>query len=562
MADDATPTHTAFAKKYYTKKLFVWLEIGKLTKPGTAVCRITTNKGGASFELPISAKTPSLGKFQGLAQNDVLYQIQTEQFAVGNSNKVAHRDSSDSLILSSQMPGGGDLEGVREHLDYLKELGVTTLLLTPVVKNSRGGPVDWYAINPRLGSIKDYQELVAEAHRRHMKIFFDTELDRVGPEHPWVKNPPTEDLFRGKAQRYLETSPLFGSFYGNPQALNSRDDQLEALMDPHAPTGLSRNFPVALYAGIRPDLNTENPLVAQYLLQNSIWWTQSSGLDGFFIRAIPSVSRQFWASWHGGLRRIYPYLTTIGEIYHRDPSVTSFFMGGQRRFDGIDSGVSTVLDFPLNAAINDVLQEKASVGRLAEVLRHDALYPHSNALVAFIGNENVPRFAGGGTPAKLKLALGLLLTMRGIPQLYFGDEIGLDNDKKGDRRSFPAGSGHDAGNAFVAAGRTAPQQEIFEYVQSLLRLHREHPALSGGQMWDLASDNFSFVFVRVTDEERILVAFNNAGEARELSVPVADTPVQNVADFSLLSGSAGAYRSRNSVLINMPAQSLSIFALN
>jgi glycosidase len=555
------------------KYLFVWLAIGKLTKPGTVVCRITTNTGGASFELPLAAKTPSLGKFQGLSQDDVLYLIMPDRFANGDPSNDEPKESVNSFDRAKPRAyHGGDLAGVREHLDYLKELGVTTLWLTPVVKNTGAqsyhgyGAVDLYAVDPHLGTLKDYQELVTEAHHRHMKIFFDVVPNHIGAQHPWLANPPLADWFHGTPQHHLNTSsPITGSFYGKPDNQPLGNDPFEVLVDPHAPASLSRNLTSGWFAGILPDMNTENPLVAQYLLQNSIWWTQTSGLDGLRVDTFPYVSRQFWAGWHAGLRRIYPNLTTIGEVFHPDPSVTSFFVGGQKRFDGIDSGLSTVFDFPLYFAMREVLLKNAPAGRLAEVLRHDSLFAHPNALVTFFANHDVPRFASadGSSPAKLKLAFGLTLTLRGIPELYYGDEIGLPGGGDPDnRRDFPGGWRDDPKNAFVQTGRTAQQQELFGYVQSLLRLRREHPALGSGHLWDLESDDSSFVFVRITDEERILVAFNSSGQARELMAPVADTPVQDAVDFSVLSGDATAVRAGSSIKMKIPAQSIAIFATN
>jgi glycosidase len=312
-------------------------------------------------------------------------------------------------------------------------------------------------------------------------------------------------------------------------------------------------------------MNTENPVVAEYLLQNAIWWTESSGLDGFRVDTFPYVSRQFWARWHAGLRKIYPQLTTIGEVFHPDASVTSFFAGGQRRYDGIDTGVSTLFDYPMYFVLRNVLLNGAPAGRIADVLRHDSLYPRPESLVTFFGNHDVARFASapGSSAAKLKLAFGLTLTLRGIPQLYYGDEIGMPGGGDPDnRRDFPGGWSDDAKNAFTEAGRMREQQEIFAYVQTLLRLRREHPALRGGRLWYLFSDEGSYVFLREADEERVLVVFNNSAQTRNLSVPVSDTPTQGVARASRLMGEASAELANKEIHIHTPAQSLTIFVLN
>jgi glycosidase len=288
-------------------------------------------------------------------------------------------------------------------------------------------------------------------------------------------------------------------------------------------------------------------------------------LDGFRLDTFPYVPRKFWSSWHAGVHRIYPELTTIGEVFHPDPSVTSFFGGGQRRFDGIDSGLNTLFDFPLFFTLRDVLLRDAPVGRIADVLRHDSLYVHPDALVTFFANHDVPRLASaeGSSLAKMKLAFGLTLTLRGIPEIYYGDEIGMPGGGDPDnRRDFPGGWPGDAKNAFTAEGRTAEQQELFMYVQTLLRLRREHPALQGGKLWHLSSDETAYVFLRETEEERILVAFNNSAQPREMKIPLSDTPAKDAAGFTAICGQARADVRSSEVHISMPAQSFSIFLLD
>jgi glycosidase len=553
--------------------LFVWLKIGADTKSGTAVCRITAPKGTTSFELPLASRGPTLGKFQGLSPDDVMYLIMPDRFANGDPTNDAPAEAPNTHDRSKPRAyHGGDLRGIENHLPYLKELGVTSLWLTPVVKNGAAqdyhgyGAVDLYAVDPHLGSLKDYQDLVAAAHKQGMKIIFDVVPNHVGPKHPWVSNPPLPDWFHGTPQRHLDTSsPFKGSFYGKAGGQAAANDPFESLIDPHASPRMKRNLTEGWFFGVLPDMNTENPVVEQYLLQNSIWWAEVSELDGFRIDTFPYVGRKFWANWHARLRRLYPYLTTIGEVFHPDPSVTSFFTGGVKRYDGMDSGLSTVFDFPMYFTLRDVLLRNAAVGRIADVLRHDALYGHPEMLVPFFANHDVPRFASaeGGSPAKLRLAFGLTLTLRGIPEIYYGDEIGMPGGGDPDnRRDFPGGWIGDANDAFAPAGRTRDQQEIFSYVQSLLRLRREHPALRSGQLWHMASDESSYVFARESEEERLVVAFNNAEQSRELRIPLADTPAQRAGAIELLFGEAKAELAGKEIHMTMPAQSLSLFSLN
>ena len=553
--------------------LFVWLKIGADTRPGTAVCRITAPKGSTSFDLPLAARSPTLGKFQGLSPDDIIYLIMPDRFANGDPTNDEPAEAPGSHDRTKPRAyHGGDLRGIQEHLLYLRELGVTTLWLTPVVKNGEGkdyhgyGAVDLYAVDPHLGSLKDYKDLVATAHKEKMKVFFDAVPNHVGPLHPWVANPPLPDWFHGTKQHHLDSfSPLKETFYGKPDQQERANDPFESLIDPHAPEWMKQNLTEGWFFGSLPDMNTENPIVEEYLLQNGLWWAEISGLDGYRVDTFAYVGRKFWAQWHAGLRRIYPNLTTIGEVFHPDPSVTSFFAGGVRRYDGVDSGLSTVFDFPMFFTLRDVLLRNAPVGRIADVLRHDSLYPHAEMLVPFFANHDVPRFvsAEGSSLAKLKLAFALTLTLRGIPEIYYGDEIGMPGGGDPDnRRDFPGGWIGDAKDAFTEAGRTREQQEIFSYVKELLRVRREHAALRGGLLWHLASDESAYLFLRETEDERLVVAFNNADKTRELLIRLNGTPLRNASSIPLVLGGAKATLVGGELHISMPVQSISIFLVN
>ena len=552
--------------------LFVWLKFGADLKSGTAVCRINTPTGATSFELPLAAREPTIHKFQGVTPSDVIYLIMPDRFANGDptNDEPAEAPGGSHDRSKARAYHGGDLRGIREHLDYLKDLGVTTLWLTPIVKNGATqdyhgyGAVDLYGIEPHLGSLREYQDLVAAAHQQRMKILFDVVPNHVGPKHPWANKPPLPDWFHGTVQHHLNSSaPVSGVFYG--EGKNQNHDLFEAIVDPHAPARLWRNLTEGWFADTLPDMNTENPMVSQYLLQNAIWWAESSGLDGFRVDTLPYVSRQFWSRWHAGLRRIYPPLTTIGEVFHPDAGVTSFFAGGRKQYDGIDTGVNTVFDYPMYFVLRDVLLKDMPVGRIADVLRHDALYPRPDDLVTFFGNHDVARFASaeGSSAAKLKLAFALTLTLRGIPELYYGDEIGMAGAGDPDnRRDFPGGWREDKQNAFSEQGRTREQNDLFSYVKDLLRLRREHAALRGGHLWHLFSDETSYVFARESEEERLLVVFNNDSKAREIGITLRDTPLQGLMNATRLFGEGSVKRSGTELHVDEPPQSLSIFILN
>jgi glycosidase len=552
--------------------LFVWLKFGPQLRSGTVVCRATTPTGEATFELPIATRQPKAQRFHGLNPDDVIYLIMPDRFADGDATNDEPAEFPDSHDRAKPRAWhGGDLKGVRDHVSYLKNLGVTTLLLTPVVKNGSTqdyhgyGAVDLYAVDPHLGSLDDYKSLASDLHKQRMKLLFDAVPNHVGPKHPWVEKPPLPDWFHGSAERHLDSnSPMRSSFYGKGAA-QAANDPFETLADPHATQSMRQNLTNGWFIGILPDLNTENPAVAKYLLQNSVWWVESAGVDGLRVDTFPYVSRTFWQQWHAGLRRIYPGLTTVGEVFHPDPVVTSFFAGGQKGWDGIDTGVSTVFDFPLFFAIRDVLLRGAPAGRIANVLRQDELYPHPDWLVPFFANHDVPRMLSepGSSPEKLLSAFALTLTLRGIPELYYGDEIGMTGGGDPENRhDFPGGWPGDARNAFTQEGRTAEQQKLFASVQKLLQLRREHAALQTGKLFHLFSDDGSYVFLRQTDDERIVVVFNNQTTSRELVIGQSNTPADNAVRVRLLYGAGFATTNGQELRITAPLQSVSIFSLD
>jgi neopullulanase len=553
--------------------LLVWLKFGPKLQSGTAVCHVATPNGETSFELPLATRKQILGRNQGLAPDDVMYLIMPDRFANGDPANDEPAEFPGSHDRAKQHAyHGGDLRGVRDHLPYLKDLGITTIWLTPVIKNGATadyhgyGAVDLYSVDPHLGTLSDYQDLVEAAHKQHMKVFFDVVPNHVGPLNPWVKNPPMPDWFHGTAAQHIDSfSPVKNSFYGQSDKKENPHDLFESLEDPHAPAQMRKNLTEGWFFSLLPDLNTENPVVVEYLIQNSIWWAETSGLDGYRIDTFPYVSREFWTQWHTGLRRLYPRLSTIGEVFHPDPTVTSFFVGGHKGWDGIDTQLTTLFDFPAYFTIRDVVLQGAPAGRIPNVLRQDSLYPHPEYLVPFFANHDTTRFAGmpGANPAKLKLVFGLILTLRGIPELYYGDEIAMPGGGDPDnRRDFPGGWQEDPKNAFTAEGRTPEQQDVFQYVQSLLRLRREHEALRGGKLWHLFADDTSYVFIRESEEERLLAAFNNSPKEKSLKLSLKDTPAEHTSSVTLLRGEAQSNLAGRELNLTLPPQSISILQLH
>ena len=490
--------------------LFIWLEIAGDAQPGQIPITVTTAQGSTKFELPLTRRRPLSDGFSGFDGNDVIYLIMPDRFADGDPSNDSPATRPNTFDRANPRAyHGGDLRGITEHLDYLKNLGVTTIWTTPVYRNgSRDyhgyGAVDLYNVDEHLGTLDDYRNFVAAAHGRGMKVLFDIVPNHIGPTHPWVDDPPDAQWFHGSRTHHL---PAEGNF--------------APITDPHALTPEWTNVIDGWFANILPDMNTENPLVKQYLIQNALWWTEQAALDGFRIDTFPYVDRSFWHDFHAALHTEYPDFKTVGECFNADASIVSYFAGGVTR-DGVDTGLDTPFDFPVSFTLRDVVINDAPAWKLAETLRMDRLYPHPERLVPFEGNHDIDRFitAAHDSAQKLKLAFSILFTVRGTPEMYYGDEIGMPgNGDPDNRRDFPGGWVGDSHNAFMQSGRTAQEQDIFQHVQSLLRLRKQHPALRNGDLKDIFADETAYVYRREIGQDRLLMAINNAEQPRTVALP-------------------------------------------
>ena len=531
--------------------LFIRLNLGPSLTVGTARLRLRTPSGETDVQLPLSTRSDAHGHFEGISRDDVIYLIMPDRFADGDP--ANDQPPSSTAVYDRKNPmayHGGDLRGVREHLEYLHALGVTTIWLTPVWKNTDSDyhgyhVVDFYALDDHMGTMTEYQSLVADAHKLGMKVLMDYVANHTGPKDIWANDPPTPTWLHGTPAHHLDPSYSFSG-----------------LVDPHASPREYRATIEGWFAGRLPDLNPDDRQLGLYLAQNAIWWAETAQLDGFRLDTFPYCSRQFWSGWHDRLRQVYPQINSIGEVADGDSTITSFFEGGRKQFDGIDSGLLTVFDFPLENAIRDVVIKREPMQKIVDVLQHDELYPHPEWLVTFIGNHDNPRFVSenGSDVAKLKAAFSLLLTMRGIPQIYSGDEIALPGGTDPDnRRDFPGGFPGDASNAFTPAGRTPEQRDVFSYVQSLLAVRQKHAALRTGKQWHIGWDDSYYAFVRELPQEKLLVVYNNASSTRELNIPVADTPLQDAHELQPLFGSAKANIEGGNLHTTLSPQSIAVF---
>ncbi len=535
---------------------FLWLA----TKSAAAQrLRITASNAYGKAEAGFELRPRETKGHQGFSSKDVMYLIMTDRFAHGDP--------------SNEQPGyapaaprgwhGGDFRGIRQHLDYLKQLGITTLWITPVPSNGNMpesyhgyAAVDLYAVDSHFGTLDDYTGLANDLHSRGMKLVFDIVPNHIGVEHPWVHDPPTPDWFHGTFEQHTHVRANF-----------------EALVDPHAAPAAYLDITHGWFTDGMPDLNQENPVVSSYLIQDAVWWIESAGLDGLRIDTFPYVGRTFWRDFHETIHGIYPQLTTVGEIFNPDARITSFFAGAASH-SGDSTGLDTPIDFPVYFTLRDVLLHDKPMSALAAVLAEDHLYPHPERLVTFFGNHDTKRFLSepGASAARLKLAIALTATLRGMPELYSGDEIAMQGGEDPDnRRDFPGGFSTGSHDAFTSAGRTADEQSIFLWTSELFHLRADHVALASGDQQNLFSDGTAIAFMRgkelaegcrgANGHDRVLVLVSKAAQARSVDLDAAQTGLAACTTFTaLFPKSAPSVEARNGkISVFLTANGVSVY---
>jgi len=511
--------------------------------PGPRTITLKTAGGTAAVPFELLAPLPREGRFQGFSPDDVIYLVMPDRFANGDPSNDDPPKSKGLLDRSkARYYHGGDLRGVIEKLPYLKDLGVTALWLNPWYDNVDHlneretydgkpitdyhgyGAVDFYGVEERFGDLATLREMVDEAHAAGMRVIQDQVANHSGPYHPWVTDSPTPTWYYGTQEKHLANTW-----------------QTWTLHDVHATPEAQKATLEGWFIDILPDLNQDDPETARYEIQNTLWWIGVTGLDGVRQDTLPYVHRRFWRDWMAAIKKEHPKVTVVGELLDGDPSLVSFFQGGATRFDGIDSGVDTLFDFPLYYAIRDAFAKNGSLRDCAKMLARDHLYRDASVLVTLLGLHDVPRFMSEpeATPASLRHAFTFLLTARGTPLVYYGDEIAMAGGGDPDnRRDFPGGFRGDARNAFDAAGRTPDEQAVHARVKALLQLRRATPALRRGETRNLLVADKTWVYARVLEGEKPAVVAFNTGERAE-AVDVAGAPA-GLADGARLADGLGS----------------------
>jgi glycosidase len=550
--------HVVNTSKNSGTYIFADVFIPPNTRPAQHSLTVTTPRGSATSSFEVLPSLNRAGRFQGFSPNDVMYLIMIDRFADGDpSNNDGIYDRKNKFYYH-----GGDLQGVIDHLPYLKELGVTAIWLTPWYDNydrlnqielkedkpSTGfhgyNPQDFYAVEEHFGTLAKLRELVEAAHRSGIKIIQDQVMNHTGPYHPWVDDPPTPTWFNGTRSKHLNN--VF---------------QTWALHDPRAVESLKRETMEGWFLDFLPDLNQHDEEVSRYLIQNTLWWIGTTGLDGIRMDTWQYVPNSFWRDWTRALKREFPNFRVVGEVKDGDVVHTSFFQGGRVRFDGVDSGLDSLLDFPLFYPIRHAFAEGKPIDEIPKTLAKDYLYTNPEILVTLLGGHDDGRFMSekGATIAGLKLANAFVLTTRGVPQLYYGDELAMEGgDEPTTRGDFPGGFGGDARNAFSAGGRTKDQQELFEYIKRLTTLRREYAVLRTGELVNLYVSEQQYAYARRGTDGAVIVVINNENDAATIEFDVSRLAL-NGSLQDRLGVSRPVQINNGKMQVNLPRRSAAIF---
>lgn len=501
--------------------LFVTLEIGKSAPAQEA--QLVFTKGTQSFTktFPIYAR-PTTPKAQGVNAKDVIYLIFPDRFANGNPGN----DNADGMLQGldrGKMEGrhGGDLKGIQDHLDYLQDLGVSTIWLNPELENNQveasyhGYAVtDHYRVDPRFGTNTEYQQLVSDCHRRGMKVIRDVVLNHIGDNHWFMKDLPCKDWVN-QWPEYTNTT-----------------FRAPTMVDPYASEYDQKHFSDGWFDKRMPDLNQRNPHVANYLIQQAIWWIEFAGIDDFRIDTYSYSDQTFCSRWCQVLREEYPRLSMFGEIWENAVPIQGYFADDQPMDGGhFDSNLPGVIDFQLCFAVQEALTKETGwlegASRIYYVLAQDRFYkdPYKNQIM--LDNHDMTRFFStiGENLDKYKTGIAFLLTMRGIPQIYYATEILSTGDGSPDwgtfRKDFPGGWAGDPENKFMASGRNAKENEAFNFLRGLIHYRNTTPALQSGKLMQFVPmekgpERGLYIYFRYDAAKTVMVVLNFSNESKTL----------------------------------------------
>ena len=512
--------------------LLVYMNL-KEAQPGT----MTLKFGKQKVQYILKAREMSGDKRMGFTNADVLYMLMPDRFAQGTGHNPQIKGMR-TYVEDRTKPSlrhGGDLNGIREHLDYFKELGVTALWFTPVLENDSPddeqgfstyhgyATTNYYKVDPRFGSNEDYKRLCDEAHKKGLKIVMDMIFNHSGFEHPWTLDMPTKDWLN--LPEWLKESNGTSNAQGTSFLQTSY--KLTPVVDPYASKVDLKETTEGWFVPTMPDLNQHNPHLMRYLIQNSFWWIETVGIDGIRMDTYPYAYAEPMAQWMKELNEEYPNFNTVGETWVTEPAYTATWQKDSKLTEN-NSHLKTVMDFSFYDKLNLAKNEETDgnfngLQRLYNSFVYDYLYPNPSSVMAFIENHDTDRFLGKGRDTlALKQALALLLTVNRIPQLYYGTEVLMNGTKEvtdgNVRKDFPGGFPGDQHNCFTREGRSKAEQSMFQWLSRLLHWRQGNKVITEGCQTQFIPYNGIYVIARQLKGKTVLTVLN--GTSKEATMPV------------------------------------------
>ncbi|SDF96780.1 MULTISPECIES: glycoside hydrolase family 13 protein [unclassified Duganella] len=489
--------------------LFIDLEIAPEARPGKL--ELVFQRGTQSIRYPYELLARAAGSAQraGFNSADAIYQVMPDRFANGDQGNDSVARYADQLNRADGSGRhGGDIQGIINHLDYVAGMGFTQLWPTPLLESNMPhgsyhgyASTDHYRIDPRYGSNQGFRQLVTQARAKGIGVIQDVVLNHIGNKHWWMQDMPMPDwlTYQGK---YVPTA-----------------HHRVAVQDPYASDEDKRNFTQGWFVQGMPDLNQANPYVANYLIQNSIWWIEYAGLSGLRVDTYGYSNTDFLSRWSGAVMAEYPQLNLVGEEWSPLIPVVAHWQRGKRNFDGYVSHMPSMMDFPLNDALRRALVApdgaEQSLTTLYETLSQDYLYPDAANLVLFEGNHDLSRIYNALDEDQdlFRMAMAVVATLPRIPQFYAGTEIQMTSTTKGRddasyRRDFPGGWAGDKVNAFTGEGLTQQQASAQAYIRKLLNWRKTAGVIHHGKLMHYGPEQNTYVYFRYDGAKKVMVALN------------------------------------------------------
>ena len=513
--------------------LLVYLNLSG-AQPG----EMTLKVDGKKVKYQLKQREKAGAERHGFTNEDVLYMLMPDRFASGSADndQIKGMNTYKTDRTQPSLRHGGDLEGIRQHLDYFNQLGVTALWFTPVLENNSPdsdngfstyhgyATTDYYRVDPRFGTNEEYKRLTDEAHAKGLKIVMDMIFNHCGLEHPWVEDMPSKDWLN--TPEWLEKAKAEGAKSTNDLYLQT-SYKLTPVLDPYASKVDMRETVDGWFVPSMPDLNQRNPHVITYLIQNSIWWIETVGIDGIRMDTYPYADAAAMAEWMRQLNEEYPNFNVVGETWVTEPAYTAAWQGGSK-VAKIDSHLKSVMDFSFFDKLNMAKNEETDdwwkgYNRIYNSFVYDYLYPNPSSVMAFIENHDTDRFLGNGRDTlALKQALALLLTVNRIPQLYYGTEVLMNGTKEvtdgNVRKDFPGGFSGDAHNAFTAEGRTKAENAMFNWLSRLLHWRKGNDVITKGSQTQFIPYQGVYVIARQYNGKTVLTILNGKSTAATMQV--------------------------------------------